>query len=113
MRYSNTEETVLVGIFEPDAVVTIKIIDLATDNIIGVTRDDCTPSEHVPGVFRFSTTNIDKNTVPEYANLLFCMTDEELNVYHGKFIYGGYLDASYSCDTSEILETVHIINARL
>lgn len=113
MRYSNTEETILVGIFEPGTTVNIKIIDLATDNIIKLNSDVCTPSDHIPGIYRYSTTNIDKNTVPAYANLLFCMTDVDGNVYYGKFVYGGYLDTPVSCDTSEILETVQIINARM
>jgi len=120
MRYSEKEETVLVGTFDPGLDVKIKILNLDTDSLITLKTDKCLESEHIPGVYMFSTINIDKNTVPKYANLLYEMYDGEIDRQYGKFIYGGYMDEEIVVNVEadkeahdEIKEQLDIINARL
>jgi len=92
MRYSENEETILVGEFEPDKNIKIKILELKSDQFIGLNTNDCVESDKVPGIYTFDTRHIDKSTVPEYSNLLYIMYDEEGYQYLGKFVYGGWLD---------------------
>jgi len=120
MRYAYTEETVLVGQLQPGDTVTIKIIDLATDNLITTTTTNCIESQHIAGMFMFSTINIDKNTVSSYANLLYEMTSSTGEKAYGKFIYGGYLDNPITIDNSAatadhafITDLLELINARI
>jgi hypothetical protein len=91
MRYSEDEETVLVGEFESGSDVTIEILCLETDKLVTLDKDECEESGVFSGVYKFSTKYIDKSTVPVYANLLYRMTDG-VDTYMGKFVYGGWLD---------------------
>jgi len=120
MRYAYAEETVLVGQFQTGSTVTIKIIDLATDNLITTTTATCIESQHIAGMFLFSTTNINKATVPTYANLLYEMASTTGEKAYGKFIYGGYLDNPVAIDNSAatadhalMTDLLEIINARM
>ena len=120
MRYSENEETVLVGILEPNMNVKIKIINLDSDALVSLKTDNCIESKHEGGVYMFSTKNIDKSTVPEHANLLYVMTTEEGDRQFGKFVYGGYMDEPITVTVEgdaeaheEIKEKLDIINARL
>ena len=127
MRYSESEETVLVGEFIPGSKVTIKILNLDTDELVGLEKDEVEESTKIPGIFRFKTEYIDKDTVPEYSNLLYIMESEDGYRYLGKFVYGGWLDnieANVDIDlqpledkidehSTEIKDTLNIVNARI
>jgi len=119
MRYSKDENTVLVGQLTPNVNVTIKIIDIARDTVIGLSNDKCTESRHIPGLYLWSTNNILPDEVNGYTNLIYEMK-QGTEVYYGKFIYGGYVDKDGNVDISgvitdltEVIETLNIINARL
>lgn len=121
MRYSESEATVLVGTLKPGLTVKIKIIELSNDNLVELNTDACIESEHLPGVYLWSTTNINDNSLIGYSNLLYEMTSIEDNKkFYGKFIFGGYPDKSVDVDltsveeqNNEIIEKVDIINARI
>lgn len=121
MRYSETEQTVLVGQFKPNQTVRIKIIELATDNLVDVDTDVCIESKHMSGMYLWKTSNIKPNAVSGYSNLLYEMkTVEDGKVFYGKFVFGGYPDDSVDVNLDEVVElateindTVDIINARI
>lgn len=120
MRYSGTEETILVGIFKPNSTVTIKILDIAHDDEIPLVTNVCYESDILPGVYMWSTLNIDASRIDEYNNLLYEMKDNDGNVYYGKFIIGGYVDKEIDLSAIQdpaahdaILRILKIINARL
>ena len=93
MRYSDKENAILVGQFNPGSTVTIRILDIAHDSIIPLRTDRCYESTKIPGIFLWDTLNMDLDRVDEYNNLLYEMKDQNDNVYYGKFVIGGYVDA--------------------
>jgi len=106
MRYSIEETTTLVGLFDTGLSVTIKVIDLNTDTLIDLTTNVCTESSNIPGVYLFSTSNINLNVDTGIVNLLYEMIDENGKKYYGKFSMGGYID-------DELLYTLNVINGRI
>ena len=120
MRYSENEETVLVGEFDTGKDIKIKILCLELDKLVTLEKEECEESEVFPGVYMFSTKYIDKSTVPEYANLLYHMYDEDGNYYRGKFVYGGWfdnIDVEANVDLTPIEEKIDshdsIVNTKL
>lgn len=121
MRYSELEKTVLVGQFKTGQAITIKLIELSNDNIVEISNNNCIESQHMPGIYLWSTDYIVDNSLVGYSNLLYEMTSvDDGRKYYGKFIYGGYVDKDVSVDLSEVLadtneikNTTHIINARI
>lgn len=119
MRYSSSEKTVLVGQLTPGRVVSIKIINLLTDTLIDISNSTCVESEHIPGLYLWSTNDITPGGVTGFTNLLYEMKQGD-EVYYGKFVYGGYVDEDGNVDVSgiitdltEVIETLNIINARM
>ena len=90
MRYK-TSENVTVGALLPiGSTVTIRLLNLTTDTLVGIASDVCAESLIIPGVFRWSTTNI-VDVVTQYTTLYYEMTDGNV-VVGGKLVYGGYVD---------------------
>lgn len=118
MRYSLTEDTVLVGTLFPNRTVKIKLIDLATDALITISNDNCYESNHLPGVYTWKTQYLNKDTLITPCTLLYEMTSvEDKRKCYGKIVIGGYLDKISDIDivvakTTEINDTVDIIFAR-
>jgi hypothetical protein len=91
MRYSNSESTCLLGNFPSGGSVTIKIIDLSTDNLETLTSDVCVESSNIAGLYKF---DLDLNmTNSGYKNFAYEMFDGD-NRFRGKFVYGGYVDGT-------------------
>ncbi len=119
MRYSNDESAILVGLFNPGQVVTIKVVNLQTDAVIALDTSTCLESEQIPGMYRWSTTTISDNSLTaDFYNLFYEMTAEDGERFYGKFIYGGYVDKAISIDLTnmnddhrEIIEKLDIITA--
>jgi len=120
MRYSDKEAAVLVGQFKPGSNVTIKILDIDHDLEIPLQVYKCKESKVIPGIYLWSTLNLDMSRIDDYNNLLYEMKDEHNNTYYGKFVMGGYVDKEI--DLSDItdkpthdamLKMLKIINARL
>lgn len=89
MRYFKTEDTVLVGYLVPNSNVTITIIDLDNDKVIPLTDNNCVESEHIEGLYAFSTSNIDKDKLEDRIyNLFYIMEDDVGNKTYGKFTLG-------------------------
>jgi len=89
MRYSASENTTLVGLFDPGLTVTIQILNLDTNTIVNVSDSSCTESA-IPGVYIWNTANI--TDVLDNANLLYVMTTNTGKTFYGKFTYGGVID---------------------
>lgn len=88
MRYSNSENTWLLGNFPNGGTVTIKVIDLATDTLETLTSNSCAESANIDGLYRFDvSTNM---TNSGYKNLAYEMTDGSTK-FRGKFVYGGHV----------------------
>lgn len=120
MRYAKEEQAILVGKFKPGSIVTIKLIELSNDNLVEVTNNICVESEHLPGIFLWSTSDIADDSLVGYSNLLYLMSDETGKEFIGKFVYGGYTDNGIKVDLTEVLndtkqikENIDIVNARL
>ena len=121
MRYSTTEDTVLVAILRSGLTATIKIIDLINDNVISISSNACTESEHIPGIFRWNTNNIDDPALTDgFYNLFYEITSSDSKKFYGKFLYGGYVDKDVVVDLSEITdqhavmqEDLELIQARI
>jgi len=94
MRYSESEITTLVGIFKPSQVVKIKIIEVSNDQLVTLVSDTCIESQHMPGVYMWKTTNINQTLLAGngYTNMVYQMTCDQGKVFHGKFVFGGYVD---------------------
>ena len=120
MRYGKDEQVILVGKFKPGSTVTIKLIELSNDNLVEVTNNICVESDHLPGVYLWSTSDISDDSLVGYSNILYLMSDDTGKEFIGKFVYGGYIDDGVKVDLSEVLkdtkeikENVDIVNARL
>lgn len=118
MRYSELENTQLVGMLFPNRTVTIKLIDMATDTLISINDSTCVESNHMPGVYIWKTVYLNRTNLVVPATLLYEMTSaEDKRKYYGKIIIGGYLDKISDIDTlvddtKEIMGTVDFIFAR-
>lgn len=121
MRYANDEQTVLVGMFNTNSNVKIKIVNLLNDSLVNISDNICVESRHIDGAFLWTTNNIADSALSNgYYNLLYEMYDEEDNKFHGKFIYGGYVNkpvdidmSALESDITEIKQLGEIINARI
>jgi hypothetical protein len=91
MRYSNSENTWLLGNFPSGGDVTIKVINLSTDNLETLTSDVCTESANIAGLYKFDV-NLNM-TNSDYKNFAYEMFDGS-NRFRGKFVYGGYVDGT-------------------
>ena len=91
MRYKTSENVTLGALLPIGATVTIRVLNLDTDTLIGVSSNACVESLVIPGVFRWTTSNI-VDIVTQYTTLYYEMTDGTV-VVGGKFVYGGYIDA--------------------
>jgi hypothetical protein len=101
MRYSNTENTWLLGNFPSGGTVTIKIINLSTDNLETLVSNTCTESAEIDGLYKF---DVDVNmTNSGYKNFAYEMFDGD-NRFRGKFVYGGYVDNITDDDTQTIID---------
>lgn len=100
MRYSSNENTVLVGNFPTGATVSIKIIDMLTDELVTLTDNVCTESAHIEGMYLFNTGNIISVFTKE-TSLLFEMSDGT-STFYGKFVCGGYINliTTFTKDTN-------------
>ncbi len=102
MRYSNDEQTVLVGIMKPGVDVTIKVMDLISGNLINITTDAC-PETQLEGVYRWPTSNIDDEALADgFYNLFYEMVGSDGKKFYGKFLYGGYVDKDVVVDLGEM-----------
>jgi len=89
MRYFKKEDTVLIGYLLPNSIVNINIIDLDTDEPIPLLKTTCVESVNVPGLYRYSTKNIDRTQLEDRVyNLFYIMEDEAGNKTYGKFTLG-------------------------
>ena len=120
MRYTKNEDVILVGKFKPGSVVKITLIELSNDNLVEVNTDECVESEHIPGIFLWSTSDIKPDALVGYSNILYVMKDDTGKEFMGKFAVGGYLEDGVKLDlspvlkdTKELKENVDIINARI
>jgi hypothetical protein len=120
MRYSEKEQTILVGQFKSGLNVNIKILDLANDAEIPVTNIKCRESVVMPGIYLWSTSRINIAGFDGFKNLLYEMTSSEGTKYYGKFLYGGYVDDEISVIMEEnpesykhIMKLLKIINGRI
>jgi hypothetical protein len=101
MKYLLKEEVILVGDLTPNSNVTIKLIDIETDKEIPLETNICKESKIEPGIYLFSTKNIDyKNLVKKEAyNIVYVMSDEYGKKSIGKVVIGGleknYLEKLY------------------
>ena len=91
MRYASTENTVLAGIFDPGSTVNIKVINMENDSLVDITSNVCTESSNMPGIFLWSTSNINE-VFSTNTNLLYQMYDTIGKTFVGKFVYSGILD---------------------
>jgi len=119
MRYGLTENSVLVGQLPTGGTVTIKLIDLATDNLISLTNNNCTESLNMPGVYMWNTNNLAVGAITGYSNVLYEMSDG-VEKYYGKIVIGGYVDSNGTVDLTgiitdltEVLNLLNIVNARI
>jgi len=105
MRYIKGEKAILVGIFsKPGLTVTMKMIVLEGDNLVELTSNICVESEHMPGVYMFSTENIKDDSIVTDCNILAEMTntaDETMKRY-GKISFGGGFNNDTVVDLTEI-----------
>lgn len=92
MRYKSTENTVLAGQLPPSTSVTIKIINMETDELIELNDSVCVESIHIPGVYLFNTSNI-TTQLDIYTNCLYEMSGLDnkgaLKKFYGKIVIGG------------------------
>ena len=90
MRYSVTENTVLLGKFVSGETVSITVYQLSTLSQETLTSSNCTEIG-TTGIFTWNTTNI--STYPSiYTEYLYIMTDSLGNTVEGKFVLGGIMD---------------------
>jgi len=122
MRYSKNEHVVVVGVLPANSVVKIKIINVANDALLSLTDDNCVESTHIEGVYLWSTVNIaNSEDITTYTNLVAQMYVVGGDAKHyAKFVIGGYVDddivvdlAGSGFDSTEILDILNIINARM
>jgi len=119
MRYGITENSVLVGQLPTGGTVTIKLIDLATDNLITLTSNACVESLNIPGLYMWNTNSLAVDAIIGYSNVLYEMTDG-IEKYYGKIVIGGYVDSNGTVDLTgiitdltEVLDLLNIVNARI
>jgi len=115
MRYATGEDTTLLGTFKAGTTVNIQVLDLKTDNLVNITSSVCTESNKVPGLYQWTTSNINDPAIVGYRDMFYRMTDAAGNTFDGKFVYGGYTDMSVELkavgfNTDEILRILKIIN---
>lgn len=119
MRYSNDERAILVGQFEPNDTVTIKLLDLGENTEIPTTDNICIESDVMPGIFLWDTSKVGVNQLDNFHNVLYEMKSNDGSKYYGKFVYGGYMDKELTVllDNPEsydaILKLLRIINGRI
>ena len=106
MRYLISEDTHLVGVFDPDKTVSIQILNLDTNTLFDLVTNQCVESA-IPGVYIYSTSNI-INKPDSYTNCFYKMEDDAGNYFVGKFVFGGYPDQAFEL-TSNINDIVDII----
>lgn len=117
MRYNETENTVLAGIFKSGDIVTIKIINMETDELEELNSDICVESSHIAGSFLWSVTNMTNAPSLYYKNFMYEMSNG-VTKFYGKFIYGGIIqdriknieDKDYGLSIEQHNKLMSIIN---
>lgn len=104
MRYGSTETAILAGIFSESGLdVRIKIVELGNDNLVELKTDICIESEHIEGLYLFSTSNIVNDALLGYNNLVYIMYSEGSAVkQYGKIAKGGVIDDQTDVNLAEI-----------
>jgi len=113
MRYTKDENTILAGNLPTGGDVTIKIINMDTDDLLTLDTDACTESDNIPGLFKFDTVNITDDRT-DMISCLYEMSDGT-KTFRGKFILSGYVNtASLTQEqTDQLMSMVNYDDAAL
>ena len=88
MRYKEEETTNLVGKLGNQKEVTIKVVHVPSDTLISTLSDKCVESQHISGMYFWSTTNMETTLTGAF---IYEMTDGS-KVSPGKFTIGGAME---------------------
>lgn len=115
MRYGSTETAILAGIFgETGLDVRIKIVELSNDSLVELKTDSCIESEHIDGMYLFSTANIMNDALLGYNNLVYMMYSEGSAIkQYGKIAKGGIADDTTEISLDEITELMNTLKAKV
>ena len=95
MRYSGREVIGVVCELPPGLEVTIEVIDILTDELIELEDDVCVESEHIGGIYRWSTDKIKDKEELGYKNLLCSMVGNDGTRSLAKLVIGGTAEMVY------------------
>lgn len=115
MRYGERETAILAGVFgETGLDVRIKIVELSNDNLVELKTDVCIESEHIEGLYLFSTANIMNDALIGYNNLVYLMYSPSSNVkQYGKIAKGGIVDDTTDVSLDEITEMLTALQTKV